>query len=107
VSNLTVGAVIIAFWNEHLLELLPGLFLGVLPLGHTPGHICGEKEAEWSRTGKKLEQEDFLRCQPESHRGGRTVRLGEVSSEGQGPPAIQSCFVQKAGSGKSRHPAPQ
>lgn len=41
-SHLTVGAVVVAFWDEHLLELLPGLLLGVLPLSHTPGHICGE-----------------------------------------------------------------
>lgn len=41
-NHLTIGAIIIAFWNEHLLEFLPGLLLGVLPLSHTPGHVCGK-----------------------------------------------------------------
>lgn len=44
-NHLTVGTIIIAFWDEHLLELLPGLLLGILPLGHTPGHICGKTGA--------------------------------------------------------------
>lgn len=53
-SHLTIGAVIVAFWDEHLLELLPGLLLGVLPLSHTPGHICGKTEQEGKTTDDTL-----------------------------------------------------
>lgn len=46
VTYLAVGAVVVALRNEHLLQLLPGLLLGVLPLGHAPGHICGRQQTE-------------------------------------------------------------
>lgn len=34
-----------------MLELLPGLLLGVLPLSHTPGHICGKTTGEQLQAG--------------------------------------------------------
>lgn len=39
IFNLTICAIIIAFWNKHLLKFLASLFLGVLPLSHTSGNI--------------------------------------------------------------------
>lgn len=37
--NLTICAIIIAFWNKHLLKFFSSLFLGILPLSHTSGNI--------------------------------------------------------------------
>lgn len=45
-GHLAVGAVLVALRDEHLLQLLARLLLGVLPLGHAPGHICGRSGAQ-------------------------------------------------------------
>lgn len=43
-AHLAVGPVVAALGDEHLLQLPAGLLLGVLPLGHAPGHVCGEAQ---------------------------------------------------------------
>lgn len=56
-SDLTVGAVVVALRDEHLLQLLPRLLLRVLPLGHTPGHVCGQEQSRAAVTrGKRTRQ---------------------------------------------------
>lgn len=43
-AHLAVRPVVAALGDEHLPQLPAGLLLGVLPLGHAPGHVCGEAQ---------------------------------------------------------------
>lgn len=85
-GNLTVGAVVIALRNEHLLKLLPGLLLGILPFGHTPGHVCREEQGrgavmQWEEDGTDRNVE---KCEGMSQAGVlRTWRLEGASQAAQ------------------------